>query len=125
MVIRGDTISDIITNMLKDSLVNEHIQIRFGTDQDEKNYLWREVKTYKSAKLEEILETKNELVNVADPTATKATHENYTDQIEELKTVIKSVKDALIRDLGNINDRTKGLEKNKIWQSLTNVCSKR
>ena len=56
-MIRKDTISDILTNMLKDSLVNEHIQIRFGTDQDEKNYLWREVKAYKSAKLEEILET--------------------------------------------------------------------
>ena len=40
--------------------------------------------------------------------------------MEELKTVIKNVKDASIRDLGNINDRTKGLEKNKIWQALTN-----
>ena len=49
-----------------------------------------------------------------------ATQENYTDQIEELKTVIKSVKYASIRDLGNINDRTKGLEKNKIWLALTN-----
>ena len=53
--------------MLKDSLVNEPIQIRFGTEKDDKNYLWREVKAYKSAKLEDILETKMELVNVADP----------------------------------------------------------
>ena len=106
--------------MLKDSLVNDHIQIRLGTDKDEKNYLWREVKAYKSAKLEEILETKMELINVADPTATKATKDNYEDQIEQIKTVIKNVKVASKRDLGNINERTKGLEKNKIWQALTN-----
>ena len=37
-----------------------------------------------------------------------------------MKSVIKSVKDTSIRDLENINDRTKGLEKNKIWQALTN-----
>ena len=79
--------------MLKDSLVNEPIQIRFGMEKDEKNHLWREVKAYKSAKLEYIPETKMELVNVADPTATKATKDNYTDQIEEMKTVIKNVKD--------------------------------
>ena len=36
--IKGATINEIITNMLKDSLVNDHIQIRFGTDKDEKNY---------------------------------------------------------------------------------------
>ena len=62
VVIRGATISEIITNMLKDSLVNDHIQIRFGTDKDDKNYLWREIKAYKSAKLEEILETNIKLV---------------------------------------------------------------
>ena len=106
--------------MLKDSLVNDHIQIRFGTDKDEKNYLWREVKAYKSAKLEEILETQMELINVEDPTATTATKDNYKDQIEEMKTVIKNVKDASKKDLGNLNKRTKGVEKNKIWQALTN-----
>ena len=106
--------------MLKDSLVNDHIQIRFGTDKDEKNYLWREVKAYKSAKLEEILETQMELINVEDPTATTATKDNYKDQIEEMKTVIKNVKDASKKDLGNLNKRTKGLEKNKIWQALAN-----
>ena len=37
--VRGDTISDIITALIKDTLVNEHIQIRFRTDQDKKNYL--------------------------------------------------------------------------------------
>ena len=104
---RRDTISDIITALIKDSLVNDHIQIRFGSDLDEKKYLWKEVKAYKSAKLEEIIETKNELVNVADPTATKETAENYNYQIGELKTVIKGVKDASIRDLGNGYDRTK------------------
>ena len=52
--------------------------------------------------------------NVADPTATKATAENYTEQLKELKTAIKSVKDASIRVLGNVNERTKELDKNKI-----------
>ena len=41
--VKGASISEIITNMLKDSLVNDHIQIRFGTDKDENNYLWKEV----------------------------------------------------------------------------------
>ena len=118
--IRGASISEIITNMLKDSLVNDHIQIRLGKDTDEKEYLWKEVKAYKSAKLEEIIETQMELINVADPTDTKTTKENYKEQIEELKTVIKKVKDASKKDVGNLNERTKGLEKNKIWQALTN-----
>ena len=94
--------------------MNQHIQTRYGTDLDVKNYFWKEVKAFKSAKLEEIIETKSELVNVADPTATKATAENYTEQLKELKTAIKSVKDASIRVLGNVNERTKELDKNKI-----------
>ena len=100
--------------------MEEHIQIRFGSDQEEKNYLSKEVKAYKSAKLEEIIETQMELINVADPTDTKPTKDNYKDQIEELKTVIMKVKDASKKNVGNLNERTKGLEKNKIWQALTN-----
>ena len=46
-ILRGETISDIITALIQDSLVNEHIQIRFGSDQEEKNYLRKEVKAYK------------------------------------------------------------------------------
>ena len=55
-----------------------------------------------------------ELINVADPKDTKTTKKNYKEQIEEIKTVIKKVKDASKKDVGNLNERTKGLEKNKI-----------
>ena len=61
-----------------------------------------------------------ELINVSDPTETKPTQENYQDQIEELKNVIKNMKEAAKNDVSNLNERTKGLEKNKIWQALTN-----
>ena len=71
--IKGATIDEIITNMLKDSPMNDQMQIRFGSEKDEKNYLWKEVKAYKSAKLDEILENKMKLINAADPTDTKAT----------------------------------------------------
>ena len=67
-IVSGETISDIVTALIQESLVEEHIQIRFGSDQEEKNYLLKEVKAYKSAKLEEIIETKSELVNVGYPT---------------------------------------------------------
>ena len=59
-MVRGETISDIVTALIQESLVDEHIQIRFCSDQEEKNYLWKEVKAYKSAKLEKIIETKSE-----------------------------------------------------------------
>ena len=71
--------------MLKDSVVNDHIKIRLGRETDEKEYLWKEVNAFKSAKLEEIIETQMELINVTDPTETKPTKENYKEQIEELK----------------------------------------
>ena len=64
-IVSGET---IVTALIQESLVEEHIQIRFGSDQEEKNYLLKEVKAYKSAKLEEIIETKSELVNVGYPT---------------------------------------------------------
>ena len=67
-IVRGETISDIVTALIQESLVDEHIQIRFCSDQEEKNYLLKEVNAYKSAKLEEIIETKSELVNVGYPT---------------------------------------------------------
>ena len=71
--IKGATIDEIITNLLKDSPMNDQMQIRFGSEKDEKNYLWKEVKAYKSARLDEILETQMELINVAHTTDTKAT----------------------------------------------------
>ena len=61
-----------------------------------------------------------ELINVADPTETKPTNENLKEQIEDLKTVIKNMKEATKNDLDNLDERTKGLEKNKLWQALTN-----
>ena len=64
------------------------------------------------------------MINVADPTDTKTTKENYKEQIEEIKTVIKKVKDASKKDVGNLNERTKGLEKNMIWQTPTNEENK-
>ena len=30
------------------------------------------------------------------------------------------MKEATKKDVGNLNERTKGLEKNKFWQALTN-----
>ena len=66
------------------------------------------------------MKIKMELINVTDPRDTKPTKENYKEQIEELKTVIKKVKEATKKDVGNLNERIKGLEKNKIWQALTN-----
>ena len=53
---KGDTIKDIITNMLTDQVVNDHIQIRLGDETADKEYLWKKVKEFKSAKLEEVLE---------------------------------------------------------------------
>ena len=91
---KGDTITDIVTNMLTDEIVNDHIQIRLGDDAADKEYLWKTVKEFKSAKLEEVLERKMELINVADPTESKPTKENYKEQIEDLKTVIKNKKEA-------------------------------
>ena len=61
-----------------------------------------------------------ELINVMDPTETKPTNENLKEQIEDLKTVIKNMKEATKNDLENLNERTKNLEKNKLWQALTN-----
>ena len=58
-------------------------------------------------------------MNVEDPSETKATSDNYLEQHEELKTVTKGIKDATIRDLVNVNDRTKAIELNKIWVSIT------
>ena len=58
-IVRGETISDIVSALMQKSLVDEHIQIRFCSDQEEKNYLWKEAKAYKSAKLEKIIETKS------------------------------------------------------------------
>ena len=80
---KGVTIKEIITNMLIDQVVNDHIQIRLGDDTDEKEYLWKKVKAFKSAKLEEVLERQMELINVSDPTETKPTQENYQEQIKE------------------------------------------
>ena len=117
---KGTTITEIVTNMLKEDLVNEHIQIRLGDEQAEKEYLWKKVKEYKSAKLEEVLERKMELMNVEDPTNTSTTDENLKEQIEALKTVIRNMKEATKNDLENLNERTKNLEKNKLWQALTN-----
>ena len=117
---KGVTIKEIITNMLRDQVVNDHIQIRLGDNTDEKEYLWKKVKAFKSAKLEEVLERQMELINVSDPTEAKPTQENYQDQIEELKNVIKNMKEAAKNDVSNLNERTKGLKKNKIWQALTN-----
>ena len=118
--IKGGNVKDIITNMLTDEIVNDHIQIRLGDDTADKEYLWKKVKEFKSAKLEEVLERQMELINVEDPTEEKPTKENYKEQIEELKTVIKNMKEATKNDANNLNDRTKGLEKNKLWQALTN-----
>ena len=117
---KGTTITEIVTNLLKDDLVNEHIQIRLGDEQADKEYLWKKVKEYKSAKLEEVLERKMELMNVEDPSDTTTTEENLKEQIEALKTVIKKMKEATKNDLENLNERTKNLEKNKLWQALTN-----
>merc|ERR1711892_1630367 len=117
---KGTTITEIVTNLLKDDLVNEHIQIRLGDEQADKEYLWKKVKEFKSAKLEEVLERKMELINVMDPTETKPTNENLKEQIEDLITVIKNMKEATKNDLDNLNERTKNLEKNKLWQALTN-----
>ena len=116
---KGDTIKDIITNMLTDQVVNDHIQIKLGDETADNEYLWKKVKEFKSAKLEEVLERQMELINVADPTEIKPTKENYKEQIEELKTVIKNIKEATKNDVGNLNERTKGLEKNQLWQALT------
>ena len=79
----------------------------------------RVVKAYKAAKLEEIVEIKSELVNVADLMETEVTNLNIVEQLQELKAVTKGIKDATIRDLVNVNDRTKALETNKIWASIT------
>ena len=117
---KGNTITEIVTNMLKEEIVNDHIQIRLGDESAEKEYLWKKVKEFKSAKLEEVLERKMELINVMDPTETQPTNENLKEQIEDLKTVIKNMKEATKNDLDNLNERTKGLEKNKLWQALTN-----
>ena len=117
---KGTTITEIVTNMLKEELVNEHIQIRLGDELAEKEYLWKKVKEFKSAKLEEVLERKMELMNVEDPTDTTTTDENLKEQIEALKTVIRNMKEATKNDLENLNERTKNLEKNKLWQALTN-----
>ena len=115
---KGTTISEIITNMLKDSVVNDHIQIRLGKETDKKEYLWKKVKAFKSAKLEEIIETQMELINVSDPTETKPTQENYKEQIEELKTVIKKMKEATKKDVSNLNEGTKDLKRTRSGKPL-------
>ena len=73
---KGVTIKEIITNMLTDQVVNDHIQIRLGDETADKEYLWKKVKEFKSAKLEEVLERQMELINVANPIETKPTPEN-------------------------------------------------
>ena len=96
--VRGDSNSEIVTALIVDSIVNEHIDVRLGSDLDEKNYLWKVVKAYKAAKLEKIVETKSDLLNVADPSETEVTNENILEQLQELKAVNKGIKDATIRD---------------------------
>ena len=44
---KGDTITEIVTNMLKEEIVNDHIQIRLGDDSADKEYLWKKVKEFK------------------------------------------------------------------------------
>ena len=76
--------------------MNEHFEIRLGSELDEKIYLWKLVKAYKSAKPEEIIETKSEIVNVENPLETKANSDNYLEQLKELKTVTKGIKDSTV-----------------------------
>ena len=51
ITVQEETISQIVTALKEDSIVSEHIEVRLGTELDEKNYLWKVFKAYKSAKL--------------------------------------------------------------------------
>ena len=76
MANKGDTVVEFVTALLEDKVVNEHIEVRLGSKQSVKVYLWKEVKAYKEAKLDEIIESKSLLEHAKDPPEGVVTTDN-------------------------------------------------
>ena len=90
---QGNNVTEIIQAHLKDYIVNEHIEVQLNGEHGEKEYLWKEVKLFKEAKVESIVESCSELENIKDPTEEVVTEDNLVSQLKDLKVANKAIKE--------------------------------